>query len=265
MTKVSIRNFQYDEQVVVVDQFQLVLSYLHDSLIQEIVLRLPLKLLSQISEPLFSRLYVSQKINSQCLSPFQLLFRYIYVSHFQKINFSMLFLSTAHEHKNGDQYKILAASKGLLLCCLLALLTYFVCDPFIFRIDNRPIFIGEGLIALANEDNVVTSYKVIHTYSLESGEWNDFKVSCFQPVKLFKRGNPFLFNGEMHWFTYGNQVVAFDPYNIEECRYNGSYRLCEECQGMLRYFEAAPDIAEDFYFSMWNMKDYGRKEWSLVH
>ncbi|CAL5325190.1 unnamed protein product [Camellia sinensis] len=324
--KVSSRNPQSDEQVVDVDHSQLGLPHLHDSLIQEIVLRLPVKWvfrfkavspnwLSRISEPSFSQLYVSQKIN------FRILYRYVYVSHFRQIlerldpespdvypseNFSVLFLSTHQEHlQRRKLFKILATSKGLLLSCLVAPLTYYMCDPVTTQwvtlpkppdggLNLHPFFIGEGLIAFANQDNMVTSYKVVRVewhpvesvylnfevFSSETRKWGCYRLSFPQPFKLFKRGGPFVFNGVMHWFAYGHRIVAFDPYNFEECRlidlpnyrdiesenqYDGSYRLCEECQGMLRYFEAAPDITEDICFSMWIMRDYKKGEWNLVH
>ncbi|THG19632.1 hypothetical protein TEA_019053 [Camellia sinensis var. sinensis] len=245
--KVSSRNPQSDEQVVDVDHSQLGLPHLHDSLIQEIVLRLPVKWvfrfkavspnwLSRISEPSFSQLYVSRKIN------FRILYRYVYVSHFRQIlerldpespdvypseNFSVLFLSTHQEHlQRRKLFKILATSKGLLLSCLVAPLTYYMCDPVTTQwvtlpkppdggLNLHPFFIGEGLIAFANQDNMVTSYKVVRV------EWH--------PVELIDLPN---------------------YRDIEsENQYDGSYRLCEECQGMLRYFEAAPDITEDICFT----------------
>ncbi|XP_028057637.1 F-box protein At1g49990-like [Camellia sinensis] len=285
--KVSSRNPQSDEQVVDVDHSQLGLPHLHDSLIQEIVLRLPVKWvfrfkavspnwLSRISEPSFSQLYVSRKIN------FRILYRYVYVSHFRQIlerldpespdvypseNFSVLFLSTHQEHlQRRKLFKILATSKGLLLSCLVAPLTYYMCDPVTTQwvtlpkppdggLNLHPFFIGEGLIAFANQDNMVTSYKVVRV------EWHPVE-SVYLNFEVFSSETP------------------FDPYNFEECRlidlpnyrdiesenqYDGSYRLCEECQGMLRYFEAAPDITEDICFSMWIMRDYKKGEWNLVH
>ncbi|XP_028059831.1 putative F-box/kelch-repeat protein At1g15680 [Camellia sinensis] len=320
-TEVSSSNPQSDDQQVVVFD----LSSLPEGLLQEILVRLPLKSLfsfkcvssewkSMISSHFFSRLYASRKLN------FRIMYRYVYVSYFWEIvdrlnheshacppeNFSVLYLSNTREHSFGHQFKVLAVSKGLLLCCMLAPLTYYIGDPVtkewvtLPRPDyrsitrRRPTYVGEGFVPLANEDNLVTSYKVIRiewhstesddlqlqTLYSETGEWSDYNLSCPQRVKLFKRGSPFVFNGAMHWFAYGNRVVAFDPYKVEGCRlidlpnyrdiesenqYDGSYHLCEECQWKLRYFEAAPDITEYFCFSMWIMRDYERGEWNLVH
>ncbi|KAA8530281.1 hypothetical protein F0562_004990 [Nyssa sinensis] len=201
--------------------------------------------------------------------------------------------------------QVLASSKGLLLCCLLGPLIYYVCDPVtrqwisLPRAPNNatrhPIYFGEGLVSRANEENVVTSFKVvrvewlsgkydflnIETFSSETGEWKDAKLFCSQPIQLLKRGGPFTFNGIIHWFTCEHRLVAFDPYkNANQChliklpedrdieneyKYDGLYRLCDECQGHLRYFEVAPEASEFFFFSMWVLKDYDKAEWCLEH
>ncbi|CAL5368053.1 unnamed protein product [Camellia sinensis] len=319
LNKVSSTNSQFD--------------HLSDGILQEILLRLPLKSLfkfkcvsknwfSRISDPFFSRLYVSRKLNSPSLPPFRLLYRYVYVSHFPQIlnrlspdsprvypshNFSVLSLSTFREYQQDDQYKILASSNGLLLfCSLKSRLLYYVSDPVTKQwvcLPNpntplrhrRRVFVNEGFIALSDHNNLITSYKVVRlqwhswessnlnfeTYSSETGEWDAYRLSCSQPVRLLKKGCPFVYNGAVHWFCYRNRILAFDPYkNVEECRliylpnyrdfetermYEGLYRLCEECQGKLRYFEAAPHITEPFCFSMWVMKDYDNGVWDLVH
>uniref|UniRef100_A0A5B7CEN8 F-box domain-containing protein n=1 Tax=Davidia involucrata TaxID=16924 RepID=A0A5B7CEN8_DAVIN len=312
-----------------VGEFHYEFSYLPEWLLLEILVRLPVKSifrfkcvckhwLSLISHPSFARSYISRRING--LSPsFRILYRYIYVSDFQEIlhrlrpdvyisqNFSVLFLSSFEEQQRADQFKVLASSKGLLLCCLLGPLVYYVCDPVTRQWvclprarhnvpTHHPIYFGEGLVSRVNEENVVTSYKVVRvewlpgeskfinleTFSSETGYWKGLRLFCSQPVRLLMRGGgPFLFNGIMHWFTYEHGMVAFDPYkNAKQCRliklpddrnieseykYDGLYRLCNGCQGHLRYFEVAPEASEYFCFSMWVLKDYEEVEWCLEH
>ncbi|XAR71198.1 hypothetical protein NMG60_11028355 [Bertholletia excelsa] len=317
------------EQHLEIDKLQFNLGDLPDSLLVEILVRLPVKSVfrfkcvskhwcSLIRDRWFARIYVSRKLSSSDLSPFRILYRYIYVSVFEQVlerlnpdaykskNSSVLFLSSFEEQQQADQFKVLAASNGLLLCCLLGPLMYYVCDPVTKQwvalpkprsviMSRHPIFFGEGLVTLLNEENVVTSYRVVRvewlsvlsdhlnfeTYSSETGEWKELRLSCPSPVRLLKRGSPFLFNGAMHWYTDENGLVAFDPYkNVKECRLiklpgevsleskckeDGIYRLCGECQGQLRYFEVAPDRKESFCFSMWVITDYDRQEWELKH
>ncbi|KAK2980807.1 hypothetical protein RJ640_029884 [Escallonia rubra] len=307
-------------------EFEYDLRYLPESLLLEILVRLPVKSLfrfkcvckhwlSLVAHHTFSRSYISRRLDSSSLS-FRIFYRYIYVSEFPEIlarlrpdvyvahNFSVLFLSTFEEQQQADQFKILAWSNGLILCCLLGPLIYYVCDPVTrqwvtlprgrHNAPNRhPIFFGEGLVSRINEENVLTSFKAVRvewlsvesnflnleTYSSETGEWVDYRLFCPKPIRLLKRGGgPIHFNGILHWFVYEHGMVAFDPYkDTKRCRliqfpedrdvdneykYDGLYRLCDECQGTLRYFEVAPEPSEYFCFSMWILRDYEKGEWS---
>ncbi|XP_059639818.1 F-box protein At1g49990-like [Cornus florida] len=300
-------------------------TYFQEWLLLEILVRLPVKSifrfkcvckhwLSIISDPSFARSYVINR-SSQC---FRILYRYIYVSGFQEIlcrlrpdvymsqKSSLLFLSSFEEQQQLDQYKVLAMSNGLFLYCLLGPLIYYVCDPVTGQwvslprpgknIHFRPAYTGEGLVSRVNDENVVTSYKVVRVewipeesnvlnleaFSSDTGEWREVKLFVAHGVRLLKRGvGPILFNGILHWFTYEHGMVAFDPYknareghliNLPEGRdtasvykYDGIFRMCDECQGHLRYFETAPDIENHFCFSMWELKDYDKGEWYLEH
>lgn len=303
---------------------------LPDSLLLEILSRLPLKSifrfkcvckhwLTLISQPSFSRFYFSRMRTANASSSssisFRILYRYIYVSKFKDVldrfrpetynseKFSVLFLSTFEEQQQSDQFKVLAVSNGLILCCLLGPLVYYVCDPVTRQWvtlprgrekspDRHPIFFGEGFVSRVNEDNVLTSYTVVRvellnsfsthlnleTFSSETGKWVDYRLPCPNPIALLKRGGgPITFNGILHWFVYKHGMVAFDPHqdpkscriiqfpddrDIEsEHKHDGLYRLCDECQGKLRFFEVSPDSCSFYCFSMWDLKDYEKGEW----
>jgi hypothetical protein len=218
--------------------------------------------------------------------------------------FSVLFLSTFKEQQQSDQFKILAVSNGLILCCLLGPLIYYVCDPVTRQwvtlprgcqnTPNRhPIIFGEGLVSRVNQDHVLTSYKAVRvewlqvesnylcleTYSSETGHWAEHKLFSSIRFRLLKRGGgPIHFNGKLHWFVYEHGMVAYDPYDdVKNCRlikfpqerdigneykFDGLYRLCDECKGQLRYFEVAPENSEIFCFSMWVLQDYEKGEWA---
>ncbi|KAK2980806.1 hypothetical protein RJ640_029883 [Escallonia rubra] len=300
------------------------LRYLPDWLLFEILVRLPVKSLfrfkcvckrwrSLVAPHTFSRSYISRRLDSSFLS-FRILFRYIYVSEFPEVlarlrpdvyeahNFPVLFLSTFEEQQQQQrgQFKIVAWSNGLILCCSLGPMNYYVCDPVTRQSVTLPTHTGrhnarEGLVSRINEENVLSSFKAVRlsvesnclnleTYSSETGEWVDYtnRLSCPEPISLLKRGGgPIHFNGILHWFVYDHGMVAFDPYkeyeDTESCRliqfpedrdadnekkYDGLYRLCDECQGTLRYFEVAPEPSEYFCFSMWILRDYEKGEWS---
>lgn len=217
--------------------------------------------------------------------------------------FSVLFLSSFEEQQQSDQFKVLGVSNGLVLCCLLGPLIYYVCDPVTRRWvtlprprdkspNTHPIFFGEGLVSTVNEDNVLTSYTVVRVellilrmnylsleiFSSETGKWVDYKLPCANPIALMKRGaGPISFNGALHWFVYDHGMVAFDPHKEpKSCRLiqfpddrqienenktDGLFRLCDACQGKLRFFEVARDSCSFYCFSMWEMKDYEKGEW----
>lgn len=308
-----------------VGPFNYDLTNFPDSLLLEIIVRLPVKSifkykcvskhwLSLISHPSFSRSYISRGLNVNNFS-FRIFYRYIYVSKFKEVlnrlrpdiynspNFSVLFLSTFEEQQQSDQFKVLGSSKGLILICLLGPLIYYVCDPVTRQwvtlprgrsnAPNRhPVFFGEGLVSKVNQENVLTSYKVVRvewlsseskylnleTYSSETGEWIDHRLLCPCPIQLLKRGGgPIHFNGSLHWFVHDHGMVAFDPYkDTKHCRvikfpedrdvdneykHDGLYRLCDECKGELRYFEVSPEDSDFYCFSMWVLKDYEEGVW----
>lgn len=298
-----------------------------ESLLLEILIRVPLKLIfrfkcvskhwhSLISHPSFARFYVSRRLNAS--SPFRIFYRYVYVSTFKEVlkrlrpdvyvspKFSVLFLSTFEEQQQSDQFKILAVSNGLFMCCLLGPLIYYVCDPVTRQFltlprgshnspNRHPMFFGEGLVSKINEHNVLTSFKAVRvewlsmessflnleTFSSETGTWTEYRLTCPKRIRMLKRGGgPIHCNGILHWFVYDHGMVAFDPYSrdTKECRliqfpdgrdteneykHDGLYRLCDECQGKLRYFEVASEPLQFFCFSMWVLNDYEKGEWLL--
>ncbi|KAK1438868.1 hypothetical protein QVD17_04680 [Tagetes erecta] len=157
---------------------------------------------------------------------------------------------------------------------------------------THPMFFGEGIVSKVNEDNVLTSYTVarvellissipylsFQTFSSETGKWIEYKLRCTNPIALMKRdAGPITFNGALHWFVYVHGMIAFDPYkDPKSCRFirfpddrqvenvnrhDWIYRLCDACQGKLRFFEVARDSCSFYCFSMWEKKDYERGEW----
>ncbi|XP_023755831.1 F-box protein At1g49990 [Lactuca sativa] len=313
--------------VLLAHTFSYNIQNLTESLLLEILARLPLKSLFRfkcvckhwldlISQPSFSRFYCSRMLSASSSSiPFRILYRYIYVSKFTDVldrfrpenynssKFSVLFLSTIEEQQQSDQFKVLGVSNGLVLCCLLGPLVYYVCDPVTRqsvtlprpkdRSTNRhPIFFGEGFVSKVNEDNVLVSFTVVRvellsspsnylnleTFSSDTGKWADYKLPCSKPIALLKRGGgPITYKGILHWFVDIHGMVAFDPYrNQKSCRvipfpderdidseyeYEGIYRLCDETQGKLRFFEVSPEPSSFYCFSMWDLKDYEKGEW----
>lgn len=302
------------------------ISHLPDSLLLEILSRLPLKSIFKfkcvckhwqalISQPSFHRFYFNSISASSSLVSWRILYRYVYVSKFKDVldrfrpenynssKFSVLFMSSFEEQQQSDQFKVLGVSNGLVLCCLLGPLIYYVCDPVTRqwvtlprgrdKSPNRhPIFFGEGFVSKVNEDGLLTSYTVVRvelmntssnylnleTFSSETGKWVDYRLPCANPIALLKRGaGPISFNGILHWFVYEHGMVAFDPNkepkscrliqfpedrDVEsEYRNDGLYRLCDECQGKLRFFEVAPESYTFYCFSLWDMKDYEKGEW----
>lgn len=305
------------------------ITNLPDSLLLEILSRLPLKSifrfkcvckhwLSLISQPSFCRFYFDRVVEAKagCKTvDFRILYRYIYVSKFDNVlerfrpeiydskDVSVLFMSSFEEQQQSDQFKVLGVSNGLVLCCLLGPLIYYVCDPVTRQWitlprgrdkspSRHPVFFGEGFVSKVNEDNVLTSFTVVRvellnvlssylyleTFSSETGRWVGHKLPCDKPIALLKRGGgPICFNGILHWFVYDHGMVAFDPLkdpkscrliqfpedrDVEiESKYDGLYRLCDECKGTLRFFEVAPEASSIYCFSMWEMKDYEKGEW----
>lgn len=247
--------------------FRYDVTHLPESLLLEILVRLPVDSifrfkcvckhwLSLISHSSFSKFCISRRFNSSS-RPFKIFYRYIYVTKFRDIldrlrpdvymspKFSVLFLSTFEEQQQSDQFKVLAVSNGLILCCLLGPLIYYVCDPVTrqwvklpsgrHNAPNRhPIFFCEGLVSKINEENVLTSYKAVRvewlsvesnflnleTFSSETGHWTDYRLYSPKPIRLPKRGGgPIHFNGILHWFVYDHGMVAFDPYrDTRKCR-----------------------------------------------
>ncbi|KAF5755074.1 putative F-box domain-containing protein [Helianthus annuus] len=313
--------------VLLAHTFTYDLTNFPESLLLEIISRLPLKSifkfkcvckhwLTLISQPSFSKFYFNVTANSASSSvQFRILYRYIYVSKFKDVldrfrpevynshKFSVLFLSSFEEQQQSDQFKVLGVSNGLILCCLLGPLVYYVCDPVTrqwvtlprgrdMSASTHPIFFGEGFVSRVDENNVVVGYTVVRVellslrtnylsleaFSSETGKWVDYKLPCESPIALMKRGGgPVCFNGNFHWFVYDHGMVAFDP-NKEpkscrliqfpedrevetEYKHDGLYRLCDECQGKLRFFEVAYDVCSFYCFSMWDMKDYEKGEW----
>ncbi|KVI02473.1 F-box protein At1g49990-like isoform X1 [Cynara cardunculus var. scolymus] len=253
--------------VLLAHTFTYDLRNLPESLLLEILSRLPLQSIfrfkcvckqwrSLISQPSFCRFYFTANAASSSI-PFRILYRYIYVSKFKDIldrfrpdtynssKFSVLFLSSFEEQQQSDQFKILAVSNGLILCCLLGPLIYYICDPVTRqwitlprgrdKYPNRhPIFFGEGLVSRVNEDNVLTSYTVVRVellnslstylnlemFSSETGKWVFYRLPCTNPIALLKRGGgPISYNGILHWFVYNHGMVAFDPHkDPKSCR-----------------------------------------------
>nr|GEV00636.1 hypothetical protein [Tanacetum cinerariifolium] len=150
---------------------------------------------------------------------------------------------------------------------------------------------GEGLVSRV-EENVVIGYRVVRVilyrhplgclilqmFSSETGECVGYTLPCSTPIQLLKRGvGPICFNGILHWFIHDHGMVAFDPYKEpKSCRiirlpddidtesvlkHDGAYRLCDGCQGTLRYFQVEPEARKLYCFSMWVMKDYEKGEW----
>ncbi|KAJ9564341.1 hypothetical protein OSB04_000307 [Centaurea solstitialis] len=258
--------------VLLANSFTYDLHNLPDSLLLEILSRLPLKSIFRfkcvckqwrtlISQPSFCRFYFDLKSNSSSsVMPFRILYRYVYVSKFKDVldrfrpdsynssEFSVLFLSSFEEQQQSDQFKVLAVSNGLILCCLLGPLVYYICDPVTrqwitlprgreMSPNRHPIFFGEGMVSRVNEDRVVTSYVVVRVellssvssylnlemFSSETGKWSDYRLQCPDPIVLLKRGGgPISFGGVLHWFVYDHGMVAFDPYeDPKRCRIIG--------------------------------------------
>nr|GEW43768.1 U-box domain-containing protein kinase family protein [Tanacetum cinerariifolium] len=162
-----------------------------------------------------------------------------------------------------------------------------------FVLSVKPLWIShKGFVSKVNEDNVLTSFTIVRVellnalspylylemFSSETGRWVGYKLSCGKPIALLKRGGgPICFNGILHWFVYDHGMIAFDPLkepkscrliqfpedrDVEnESKYDGLYRLCDECKGTLRFFEVAPEASSIYCFSMWDMKDYEKGEW----
>nr|XP_043639636.1 F-box protein At1g49990-like [Erigeron canadensis] len=312
--------------VILTQTFSYDISILPDSLLVEILSRLPLKSifrfkcvcknwLELISQPSFHRFYsVTQTAANKSLS-WRILYRYIYVSKFKDVverfrpeiydckDFSVLFMSSFEEQQQADQFKVLGVSNGLVLCCLLGPLVYYVCDPVTRqwvtlprgndRIPKRhPTYFGEGIVSKVNDNGLLTSYTVVRvempklasrflnleTFSSETGRWVGYKLPCENPITLLRRGGgPIYYNGSLHWFVIDHGMVAFDPNkepkscrlirfpqdrDVEsEYKHEGIYRLCDESQGRLRFFEVAPEADSFYCFSLWDMKDYEKGEW----
>ncbi|MFS7890521.1 hypothetical protein Hanom_Chr00s000098g01620201 [Helianthus anomalus] len=117
------------------------------------------------------------------------------------------------------------------------------------------ILIGEGIVSRVNEDNVVTSYTVVRVeelnspsnylsldmYSSETGEWIDYRLPC------------------LNLDPKSCRLIMF-----QADRDAGLYRLCDGCQGMLRFFQVAPDASSFYCFIMWDLIDYEKGEWCSI-
>ncbi|XP_023743581.1 putative F-box/kelch-repeat protein At4g22430 [Lactuca sativa] len=231
-----------------------------DSLLVEILARLPLKSIFRfkrvykhwhtlISHPSFCRFYFSI-LNSNAAS-FRILYRYIYLSNFKELlnrfrpeihtcsEFSLLFLSSIEEHEGQRpyQFKVLAMSNGLILCCLWSSspFVYYVCDPVTRQwivlptsTSQSQFFFGEGLITRVNQDHILTDYTVVRVnfpesqsnhlnlemFSSETGKWVSYELHCPTPIKLrnIHGGAPIHCYEAFHWLTHNHGMVAFDPY-----------------------------------------------------
>ncbi|KAM0055529.1 putative F-box domain-containing protein [Helianthus debilis subsp. tardiflorus] len=276
-----------------------------DSLLYEILSRLPLKSVFQfkcvskhwltlISQRSFSRFYIARMLTASTASsslPFRILYRYIFEPDIQHVldrfspeSYNSSGLLLFREQEKSVRFKVLAV--------------YYVCDPvsrhWVSLGRRARTFFLEGFVSRVNENNAVTSYKIVRVemrkssfnylnldmYSSETGKWAEHSLLCPNPITLVKRGGgPLSFNGILHWFVYNHGMVAFDPYEdlkSKSCRliqfpadrdvhsevmHDGLYRLCDGCQGKLRFFEVAPDPYSRYCFSMWDMKDYEKGEW----
>ncbi|KAM0055528.1 putative F-box domain-containing protein [Helianthus debilis subsp. tardiflorus] len=289
-----------------------------DSLLYEILSRLPLKSVFKfkcvckywrtlIARRSFLRFYIARMLTANAaLSslPFRILYRYIYVKKIQGVldlfrpenyNSSLVFLS--RDLELFASFKVLAVSNGLILIWSFSDKVYHVCDPVtrqrvtLSRKHNEAVFNWEGFVSRVNEDNVVTSYRIVRVetqmppsnylgldmYTSETGKWVDFRLPCPNPILPRYGAGPLSFNGILHWFVNHHGMVAFDPYkDPKSCRlipfpadrdvqsevtHDGLYRLCDGCQGKLRFFQVAPDASLFYCFSMWDMKDYEKGEW----
>ncbi|KAJ0692590.1 hypothetical protein HanPI659440_Chr15g0587711 [Helianthus annuus] len=236
--------------------------------------------------------------------PFRIMYRYIYVKKIQGVldlfrpenyNSSLVFLS--RDLELFASFKVLAVSNGLILIWSFSDKVYHVCDPVtrqrvtLSRKRDDSIFNWEGFVSRVNEDNVVTSYRIVRVetylppsnylsldmYTSETGKWVDYRLPCPNPILPRYGAGPLSFNGILHWFVNHHGMVAFDPYkDPKSCRlipfpadrdvqsevtHDGLYRLCEGCQGKLRFFQVAPDASLFYCFSMWDMNDYEKGEW----
>ncbi|KAJ0454817.1 putative F-box domain-containing protein [Helianthus annuus] len=289
-----------------------------DSLLYEILSRLPLKSVFQfkcvckywrtlIARRSFSRFYIARMLTANAALaslPFRILYRYIYVKKIEGVldlfrpenyNSSLVFLS--RDLELFASFKVLAVSNGLILIWSFSDKVYHVCDPVtrqrvtLRRKRDESIFNWEGFVSRVNEDNVVTSYRIVRVetylppsnylsldmYTSETGKWVDYRLPCPNPILPRYGAGPLSFNGILHWFVNHHGMVAFDPYkDPKSCRlipfpadrdvqsevtHDGLYRLCEGCQGKLRFFQVAPDASLFYCFSMWDMKDYEKGEW----
>ncbi|KAJ0798727.1 hypothetical protein HanLR1_Chr00c2706g0853761 [Helianthus annuus] len=212
--------------------------------------------------------------------PFRIMYRYIYVKKIQGVldlfrpenyNSSLVFLS--RDLELFASFKVLAVSNGLILIWSFSDKVYHVCDPVtrqrvtLRRKRDESIFNWEGFVSRVNEDNVVTSYRIVRVETLP----------CPNPILPRYGAGPLSFNGILHWFVNHHGMVAFDPYkDPKSCRlipfpadrdvqsevtHDGLYRLCEGCQGKLRFFSSGADASLFYCFSMWDMKDYEKGEW----
>lgn len=85
------------------------------------------------------------------------------------------------------------------------------------------------------------------------------------------------FNGIRHRCVHDHGMVAFysckDPKSCRliqfpegrdvksEYKHSGLYRLCDECQGKLWFFEVVVGCYSLYCIRMWDMKDYEKGKW----
>ncbi|XP_042754714.1 F-box protein At5g49610, partial [Lactuca sativa] len=196
--------YQYFQQEKTIQLFWYDIRNFPDSLLIEILARLPVKSIfsfksvckhwqTLISHPSFCRFYYSVRNSNAALSsrPFRILRRYSGLPNFKEFvnrlgteidsmsEFSVHFLSI--NKKQYDRFRVLAMSNGLILCCWRSPtpFVYYICDPLTrqwitlprCRLNYHYTF-KEGLITRVNKDHMLTGYTVVRFNHFESDYLN---------------------------------------------------------------------------------------------
>ncbi|KAJ4827686.1 hypothetical protein Tsubulata_046584 [Turnera subulata] len=157
----------------------------------------------------------------------------------------------------------------------------FVCEGHNFRV----VRILEELI----NSNIMT----VEIFDSETNQWREHSCLVSRPIS-FNFKYPFTFerfplqqrvfgwNGILHWFTKENCLVAYDPYNPEQCHlidvplvdddvYHRTYHL-GMCQGALRLVRLrwVPKYTVNphtyaLQFSAWKLGDYKKGDWESTN